>query len=138
MVVSIGLRGLLVAALLVTAAVHLERWFAGYRDIPTTIGGDQYLVLGPLFLVNVVAGAAIAGAVAFWQHWLPLLAAAAFGAGTLGAFLLDRLVGVFGPSAALTWNAPEVLAAVAELVCVVCAVVLLVQRRRIRHGWIRA
>ncbi|MDV6014079.1 hypothetical protein [Haloechinothrix sp. LS1_15] len=135
---SFGLRGLLVVALLVTSAVHLERWFAGYRDIPTVIGDRAFLLLGPLFLVNVVVGVGIALAVVFWNHWLPLLAAAAFGAATLGAFLADRFLGVFGPPSPLMWQAPEIVAAVAEVLCVVFAVILLVQRRRIRHGWIRA
>lgn len=54
------LRGVLVASLLVSGAVHLERWFAGYDQIPTMIGDSQYLLLGPLFLVNAVAAVVIA------------------------------------------------------------------------------
>ncbi|MGH3520325.1 MAG: hypothetical protein ACRDQ7_23660, partial [Haloechinothrix sp.] len=84
---GIVLRGLLAIGLLVSAAVHLERWFAGYRSIPSMIGGQEYLIIGPLFLVNVVAGVVIAIAVLVWRHWLPLLAAAGFGAATLVAFL---------------------------------------------------
>jgi hypothetical protein len=60
---GIVVRGLLVLALLVMAGVHLERWFSGYRDIVSVIGGQEYLIVGPLFLVNVAAGVVLAIAV---------------------------------------------------------------------------
>ncbi|MGH3451468.1 MAG: hypothetical protein ACRDQW_12260, partial [Haloechinothrix sp.] len=121
------LRGLLIVGLLVSAAVHLERWFAGFRNITSTFGGQEYFIIGPLFLVNVVAGVVIAIAVLAWRHWLPLLAALGFGAGTLAAFFADRTVGLFGDPSPLVWRAPETVAAVAELLCIVCAGWLLLQ-----------
>ncbi|MGH3516097.1 MAG: hypothetical protein ACRDQ7_01485, partial [Haloechinothrix sp.] len=87
---------------------------------------------GPLFLVNVVAGVVIAIAVLVWRHWLPLLAAAGFGAATLVAFLIDRTIGLFGPPSPLVFGAPETIAAVAELLVIVCAASLLAQGRRTR------
>ncbi len=75
------------------------------------IGGQEYLIIGPLFLVNVVAGVVIAIAVLVWRHWLPLLAAAGFGAATLVAFLPDRTIGLFGPPSPLVFGAPETIAA---------------------------
>lgn len=126
-------RGLLAVTLLVSAGVHLERWFAGYRDIPSVVGGKEYLIIGPLFLVNVVAGVVLAIAVLVWRHWLPLLAAAGFGIATLAAFFASRTVGLFGPPSPLIWEGPETLAAVAELLCVVCAGWLLARGRTAAH-----
>lgn len=125
-----ALRLLLAAALLTSAGVHLERWFAGYRSLISVIGGQQYHIIGPLFLVNTVAGVVLAIAVLALSHWLPLLAAAGFGAGTLAAFIAYSTVGLFGPPAPLVWNAPELTAALAEALCVVFVTVLLIQRRR--------
>ncbi|WP_216216379.1 hypothetical protein [Amycolatopsis aidingensis] len=102
------LRGLIVLGLLGSAWVHLDLWLLGYRDIET---------IGPLFLVNVVAGVVIAIGVACWRHWLPALAAAGFGAVTLGAFLLSVTVGLFGMQGVWT-GTPQLLAALAEVVCV--------------------
>ncbi|GAB3477226.1 hypothetical protein [Amycolatopsis cihanbeyliensis] len=102
------LRGLIVLGLLGSAWVHLDLWLVGYRDIE---------VIGPLFLVNVIAGVVIAVGVACWRHWLPALAAVGFGAATLGAFLLSVTVGLFGMQGVLD-GSPQLLAALAETVCV--------------------
>lgn len=88
------------------------------------------MIIGPLFLVNVAAGLAIAIGVGVWRHWLPLLAALGFGAGTLAAFFASGTVGLFGPPTPLQWQAPESIAAVAEVVCIVCAALLLAMRHR--------
>src|SRR5690606_41567250 len=78
---------LLVFGLLGSAVVHLLEW-------------DNWAytneVVGPLFLVNVGAGIVITAAVLLWRHWLPLLAAVGYCAGTLGAYLLSRTVGLSG------------------------------------------
>jgi hypothetical protein len=120
---SIVLRVLLVLALLGSAWVHLDLWLLGYRDIDT---------VGPLFLLNVVAGAVIALAVAIWRHWLAPLAAAAFGLATLLAFLGSVTVGLFGMQGVLS-GTPQVLAAVTELVCVAAGAVLARQYLRERQ-----
>jgi hypothetical protein len=63
---------------LVSAAVHLDLWdVEGFRRIH---------IIGPLFLLNVIAGLLIGVVVVAWRHWLPALAAAGFGAATLTAF----------------------------------------------------
>jgi hypothetical protein len=120
---SIILRVLLVLGLLGSAWVHLDLWLLGYRDIDT---------VGPLFLLNVVAGVVIALAVALWRHWLAPLAAVAFGLATLVAFLGSVTVGLFGMQGVL-WGTPQVLAALAELVCVAAGVVLALRYRRERR-----
>ncbi len=84
--------GLLAAA----AAVHLDLYLTGYRTIH---------VIGPLFLLQVIAGFAVALAVlltplAARSSQLPAAAAAAaaacFAVATLGGYLLSLWVGLFG------------------------------------------
>ena len=103
-------RGLAVAGVLLSADVHLDLWYSqGFRDIPT---------IGPLFLLNAVSGVLIGLVVLSWSHWLPALAAAGFGAGTLVAFYLSVSVGLFGLHEVASGQ-PQVLAQVAEYVAVV-------------------
>lgn len=115
-----GLRLVVAVAVLVSAAVHLWLWFDGFRVLD---------VIGPAFMVNAVAGVVIAGALAAWRHWLPLLAAVGFGAATFGAFLVSTTVGLFGvrePFFAL-W---PMVANTSEVVAVVVGVVALLRERR--------
>jgi hypothetical protein len=76
-------------------------------------------VVGPAFLVNVIAGVVIAGLLVAWKHWLAPLLAAGFGASTLGAFTIATTsVGLFGTHE--KWQGPYVwTAAVAETVAIV-------------------
>lgn len=114
------LRGMTALAVLVSAAVHLWLWFDGFADID---------VIGPLFLLNAAAGAAIAAVLVTWRHWLPLLAAIGFGAATLGAFILSTTVGLFGVNE--RWAGWAVwTAAVSEAVAVVAGVAALLAERR--------
>lgn len=93
-----------------SAIIHLYLWFDGVKDQGT---------VGALFVVNVVAGLVIAVLVLRWQHWLPLLLLAGFGASTLGAFLISSTVGLFGIEAGWSWYAW--LAAASEVVAVAAA-----------------
>ncbi len=74
-------------AVLASMAIHLILWFQFMHEDP---------VLGPAFLVNVVAGVVIAVLLLRWHHWLPGVLAACFGMATLGAFTLAATVGLFG------------------------------------------
>jgi hypothetical protein len=73
------------------AGIHLDLWAGhGYRDIPT---------IGPLFMLNGVAGALLAlGCLGAPRRLLPFTAASAvlFAAGTLVALILAVNVGLFG------------------------------------------
>ena len=110
------LRGLVALALLGSAWVHLDVWLGGYR---------QLAVLGPLFLVNVVAGVVIAVGILAWRHWLPALAAVGFGAATLGAFLLSVTVGFLTTNEFGGFHGVlEISAVVTEIVCVLGGAVL--------------
>lgn len=117
------LRGLLVLALLGAAAVHLLEW----ND-----WAKEESVIGPLFLVNVVAGIVIAAGVVVWRHWLPLLAAVGFGAATLAAYLISLTVGLFGVTEQFT-TAAEVWGVVTDVGCILFGAILL-----IRGDWRKA
>lgn len=101
------------AGVLVSAAVHLKLWFDGFRDMD---------VIGPAFMVNAVAGLAIAVLLVFWRHWLALFLAVGFGASTWGAYLLSATVGLFG--AHEVWTGTYVITAeIAEIVAIVAGAV---------------
>ena len=108
------------AAAVVSAVVHLYLWFDGVKDQGT---------VGALFVVNVVAGLAIAVLLLRWQHWLPLFLLAGFGASTLLAFLIAVNGSLFGISTSWSWYAW--LAAISEIVAVVTALVA-----ANREGWL--
>jgi hypothetical protein len=67
--------------------IHLHLWLEGYRHIPTD---------GPLFLLDAVAGLALAAALLVWPAPLAGLLAAGYTAATLGALILSLTVGLFG------------------------------------------
>ncbi|MEC3980977.1 hypothetical protein [Amycolatopsis sp. H20-H5] len=114
------LRVVVAAGLLGSAWVHYVLWRDGFSGIS---------VVGPLFLVNAVAGLVIAAAVLLWRHWLPALAALGFGAATLGAYLLSVTVGFFGVQEQFVTQA-EVWGVVTEAACVVFGFALLFFRER--------
>ena len=112
------LRVLGAAALLASAAVHLIEWFSGVRNQS----------VGPLFLVNVVAGVVLAVLLLRWRHWIPAFLTLGFGAATLGAFILSTTVGLLGVHS--SWEGFYVYAAaVAEIVCIVVGGLLLLPAR---------
>lgn len=80
-------RALAAVAALVSAAVHLGMWFNGVRDEHG---------IGPLFLLNAVAGVVIAVLLVTWRHWIPFFLVLGLGACTLGAFAVSATVGLFG------------------------------------------
>lgn len=111
------MRILAAAGVLVSAAVHLLLWFDGFRDID---------VIGPAFMLNAVAGVAIAVLLVLWRHWVPLLLTIGFGASTLGAFVISATVGLFGVHE--VWTGTAVLtAAVSEVVAIVAGAVALLR-----------
>ncbi|MCV2395256.1 hypothetical protein OEB99_13135 [Actinotalea sp. M2MS4P-6] len=102
------IRSLTSASVMLSGVVHLVLWAQGMSGLS---------VVGPAFLVNAVAGLALGVLVQLWDHWLPLLASAGFGAATLGAFVLSTTVGFFGVHE--QWRGPAVwLAAVSEALAI--------------------
>jgi hypothetical protein len=112
-------RVLLAASLLGSAWVHFDLWRDGFKDIET---------IGPLFLVNVIAGVILAGAVLAWRHWLPSLGAVGFGAVTLAAYVISVTVGLFGVQEQFR-SQSEVWGVITEAACVVLGVFLLAFQR---------
>lgn len=108
------------AAAVVSALVHLYLWLDGVKDQGT---------VGALFVVNVIAGLAIAVLLLRWQHWLPLFLLAGFGASTLVAFLIAVNGSLFGISTSWSWYAW--VAAISEIVAVFSALVA-----ASREGWL--
>ncbi|SFT54806.1 hypothetical protein SAMN04487904_103312 [Actinopolyspora lacussalsi subsp. righensis] len=109
------LRTLVATGLLMSAVVHLELWAQGVRDVA---------VIGPLFLLNAVAGVVLAFVLLWWKHWLPVLGSLGFGVLTLVAFFLAVTIGLFG-SEEVAVGVPQLLAGIAEGVVIVAAVPLL-------------
>ncbi|MFF0144258.1 hypothetical protein ATK36_0135 [Amycolatopsis sulphurea] len=101
-----------------SAAVHfILYWHGGYSEIA---------VVGPLFLVNGVAGVLIAVALLTWRHWLPAFLTLGFGGVTLLAYLLSVTVGFYGVHDQFT-SQYEYWGVITEAVCVLCGLVLLGQ-----------
>ncbi len=67
--------------------LHLHLWLEGYRQIPTD---------GPLFLLDAVAGFALAVVLLAWPRPLAGLVAVGYTGATLGALLLSLTVGLLG------------------------------------------
>jgi hypothetical protein len=67
--------------------IHLHLWQQGYWQIPTN---------GPLFLLDAIAGFALAAVLLAWPRVITALAAAGYAAATLGALLISLSVGLFG------------------------------------------
>jgi len=73
--------------LLVTAAIHLDLYLTGFRNIPT---------IGWLFLLQVITGFALGLAVLATGSRLAAAAGAGFALATLGGYLLSLWFGLFG------------------------------------------
>ncbi len=112
------LRVVVAAALLGSAGVHYFLWTQGYPGI-----------VGPLFLLNAVAGLVIAIGVLAWRHWLPALLAAGFGVATLVPYTLAATVGFLGMHDQFN-SQPEYWGVITEAVCILGGIALLFVRDR--------
>jgi hypothetical protein len=112
------LTGLLAAAVLLSADIHLALYFDGYSGIP---------VIGSLFLLNAAGGILIGVTVLIWRHWLPVLGGIGFGTATLTGFLLSRTVGLLGLHLT-SWDPQAVLAMTGDTVALITGVALLLRR----------
>src|SRR5579859_4437281 len=70
-----------------TTAIHLDLYLTGFRNIPT---------IGGLFLLQVIAGFALAAAVLVTGNQVVAALGAGFAVATLGGYLLSIWVGLFG------------------------------------------
>jgi hypothetical protein len=83
MVLRVAGAGLLVWV----AAIHLHLWSEGYRHIPS---------VGPLFLVDAIAGFVLAAVMLVWPRLLAGLLGTGYMLSTLGGLILSINVGLFG------------------------------------------
>jgi hypothetical protein len=115
-------RLLTTIAVLVSAAVHLRLWSTGVR---------HEHVVGPAFMVNVIAGVVIAVLLVGWRHWVPLFLAVGFGVCTFAAFVVSATAGLYGVHE--HWTGSYVwIAAISEVVAVLSALLAATQ-----EGWLR-
>ncbi|MBO0852107.1 MAG: hypothetical protein J2P20_21790, partial [Pseudonocardia sp.] len=84
---TLGLGAVGSVLLAVDAGIHLDLYLTGYRSIP---------VIGWLFLLQVIAGFALAILVVVTRSRLAAAAAALFALATLGGYLLSVWAGLFG------------------------------------------
>jgi predicted lipoprotein with Yx(FWY)xxD motif len=82
-----GLRVAGAGLLAATAAIHLDLYLTGFKNIPT---------IGPLFLLQIIAGFALAIAVLATGNQVAAALGAGFAVATLGGYLLSIWVGLFG------------------------------------------
>jgi hypothetical protein len=75
------------ALLAASSAIHLELWSTGYGTIPT---------IGPLFLIQGLAGALLALFLLLSRRLLIVVTAAGFMIATIGGLLLSVYFGLFG------------------------------------------
>jgi hypothetical protein len=111
-----GLRVGLAAVIAVSAVAHLQLWSDGMRNVA---------VVGPLFLLQGVAGVVLAVLLVVWRSPWPLLGAVGFGAATLLAFVVATLpAGLFGVHS--RWSGgPEWVSAVTEAAAVLLGLLAL-------------
>lgn len=114
-------RALAAAAVVVSGVVHLLLWQQGYFT---------GMWLRPLFLAQGVGGVVLGVLLLVWRSPLPLLGAVAYGAVTLGGFVLATgPAGLLGVRA--RWEGwAEWVSAVTELLAVVAALWGLRRERR--------
>jgi hypothetical protein len=119
-------RWVAAAAILVSGAEHFRLWwFDHYRVLH---------IVGPLFLVNAIAGLVIAILLAWRAHPLTELAGLGFAVATLGAFFISVYHGLFGFQEALSGTA-QLIAGIAEGVAIVALAPAVAVH--LLHGWRR-
>ena len=107
---AVAARLVAAAAILVSGLEHFRLWrFNDYHVLH---------VVGPLFLLNAVAGLVIAVLLAWRAYLLTELAGLGFAVATLGAFFISVYVGLFGFKEALSGTS-QLIAGVAEGVAIV-------------------
>lgn len=116
-----GLRVALAAVVAVSAVAHLQLWAQGMRDVA---------VVGPLFLLQGVAGLVIAVLAVTWRGPWALLGGLGFGAASLLAFTVATTpLGLFGVHS--QWSGgPEWVSAVTEAAAVLLGLLALLAERR--------
>ena len=113
-------RALTALAILASAVLHLVMYLEWAQNL---------FPLGAAFLAQGIVGIALAVVVLVWRSPLALIAAALYGAGSIGAFFLSSATGFLGVTAQLVgwqeWTSKGV-----ELLAVLAALAALALERR--------
>jgi hypothetical protein len=104
--------------LLIGAAIHLDLWRRGYRDIPS---------IGPLFLANVAASAAVVVGLAVRAGPWVVLGGVVVSVGSLAGLVLSRTAGLLG-FVERGWSDLAVQATTAEIGAIVALALVVVVR----------
>ncbi len=116
-------RVLAAGAVAVSGVVHLYLWRLGYFE---------GMWLRPLFLAQGVGGVVLAVLLVAWRSALPLVGAVAYGAATLGGFVVATTPGGLAGVHARWDGWPEWVSAVTEVLAVAAGVWALTAERRPR------
>jgi hypothetical protein len=111
------------AGLVATSAViHLHLWLQGYRDIH---------VIGPLFLVQAVAGIMLALVMIGVRRFIIVLAGAGYLASTAGGLLLSTRVAIFGFNGTLdvAWASTSLYVEIIGAALLACTAAVIAVRR---------
>ena len=112
---------MLAVCVVASAVVPLLLWTDGMKNVD---------VVGQAFLLNGVAGLVLGVLLLVWRSVWPLLGAIAFGAATLGAFVVATTVGLFGVHS--RWEGTnEWISAITEALAIVLGIVAIVVERRL-------
>ena len=116
------------ALMIASSLIHLHLWASGYKNIHT---------IGPLFLVQGIAGIVLAVAVALIRRVFMAVLGALFAAGTLAGLLVSAHFGIFGYRETMTapWATTSLIveAAAAGVLLIGGALVLRGERAGAHH-----
>lgn len=116
------LRGIAAVLLATQGVVHLQLWFDGFRGLP---------VIGPLFLVGVIAAFALALAVLATNNKVALAAGVLLSLGQIASFATASTVGLFGFQTQWSISGASGAALLSEMLAVVALIALFVWRQRV-------
>jgi hypothetical protein len=110
------------AAVAASAIIHLHLWLQGYKHIH---------LIGPLFLVQAVAGIALALVMLAYPRFVSAVAGALYLASTIGGLLVSATVGFFGfhDGLSVPWATSSLVIEAAGLVVLVAAGAAMFGRR---------
>lgn len=110
------------AGLVATSAIiHLHLWMQGYRDIH---------VIGPLFLVQAVAGIMLALVMLGVRRFVVVLAGAGYLASTAGGLLLSTRMAIFGFNGTLDapWASASLYVEIVGVALLACTAIVIAVR----------
>jgi hypothetical protein len=110
------------AAVAGSAVIHLHLWMQGYKHIH---------LIGPLFLVQAVAGIGLALAMVAYPRFISAAAGALYLASTIGGLIVSATVGIFGfhDGLRVPWATSSLEIETAGMVVLVAAGAALFKRR---------